>query len=292
VDKEATLEAYATYCRRLERWAQEEARWLKSQRISLVVADIPPVAFEAAYEAGIPGIGLTNFSWDWICEPYTEEFPAFRWVVDCLRRAYSRCTLLLQLPMAGDLRAFPLRKPIPFIVRKPDLPPTTVRKKLGIPENQKVILVALRPADLALVDTAALQQISNVLFITFDGQGRTGNLLSIANDAFRFPNLVAAADVVVSKPGYGIVSECLGNRKPLLFAARKDFAEYDVLARFLTEKKLGALIPPEDFRSGNWAPFLQKIFASPGPDWGAFNLSGATEAAREILTLLTRSGQK
>ena len=42
------------------------------------------------------------------------------------------------------------------------------------------------------------------------------------------PAVEAAADVVVSKPGYGIVSECIVNGAALLYTSRGRFAEYDV----------------------------------------------------------------
>ena len=47
----------------------------------------------------------------------------------------------------------------------------------------------------------------------------------------RYEDLVAAVDVVVTKPGYGIISECVANDTALLYTSRGDFVEYDVLVR-------------------------------------------------------------
>ena len=44
----------------------------------------------------------------------------------------------------------------------------------------------------------------------------------------RYEDLVAAADVVVTKPGYGIVSECIANGAALLYTSRGHFVEHDV----------------------------------------------------------------
>ena len=38
-----------------------------------------------------------------------------------------------------------------------------------------------------------------------------------------------AADVVVTKPGYGIIAECLANDTAIVYTSRGEFAEYDVL---------------------------------------------------------------
>ena len=43
-----------------------------------------------------------------------------------------------------------------------------------------------------------------------------------------YQDVVAAADVVISKPGYGIVSECIANNTALVYTSRGRFAEYDV----------------------------------------------------------------
>ena len=39
------------------------------------------------------------------------------------------------------------------------------------------------------------------------------------------------ADVVVTKPGYGIISEAIANDAALLYTSRGDFVEYNVLVR-------------------------------------------------------------
>ncbi len=47
----------------------------------------------------------------------------------------------------------------------------------------------------------------------------------------RYEDVVRAVDVVVTKPGYGIIAECLANDTALLYTSRGHFIEYDVLTR-------------------------------------------------------------
>ena len=49
--------------------------------------------------------------------------------------------------------------------------------------------------------------------------------------AFAIEDLVRAADVVVTKPGYGIISEAIANDAALLYTSRGRFVEYDVLVK-------------------------------------------------------------
>ena len=59
----------------------------------------------------------------------------------------------------------------------------------------------------------------------------------------RYEDLVRAVDVVVTKPGYGIIAECLANDTALLYTSRGHFIEYDVLVaampHFLRARYIG-----------------------------------------------------
>ena len=51
------------------------------------------------------------------------------------------------------------------------------------------------------------------------------------DSGLRYEDLVRAADVVVTKPGYGIISEAIANDTALLYTSRGRFVEYDVLVK-------------------------------------------------------------
>jgi L-arabinokinase len=61
----------------------------------------------------------------------------------------------------------------------------------------------------------------------------------------RYADLVAAADVVISKPGYGIVSECIANGTALLFTRRGHFIEQEVFVREMPHVLRTREITPE-----------------------------------------------
>ena len=51
------------------------------------------------------------------------------------------------------------------------------------------------------------------------------------DNGLRYEDLVRGADVVVTKPGYGIISEAIANDAALLYTSRGHFVEYDVLVK-------------------------------------------------------------
>jgi len=72
VDVPATIRTAAAFYEDLEPRIDEEARLLAAAGATLVIADMPPLAFAAATRAGVPAIGLGNFTWDWIYASYTD----------------------------------------------------------------------------------------------------------------------------------------------------------------------------------------------------------------------------
>ena len=81
----------------------------------------------------------------------------------------------------------------------------------------------------------------------------------------RYEDLVRAVDVVVSKPGYGIISDCIANGTALLYTPRGRFAEYDVLVREMPRYLRCACIETEDLLAGRWREGLEAVMAAPPP---------------------------
>src|SRR6185503_12343041 len=77
----------------------------------------------------------------------------------------------------------------------------------------------------------------------------------------RYEDLVRAVDIVVTKPGYGIISECLANDTALLYTSRGDFREYQVLVEAMPKFLRCKFIDHADLFSGNWATHLDALLA-------------------------------
>lgn len=98
-------------------------------------------------------------------------------------------------------------------------------------------------------------------------------------------DLVAAADVVVSKPGYGIVSECVANDTALLDTSRGRFIEYDLFVAAMPRILRCRYVSQEDLLAGGWADAIDALLAQPAPpERPAVN--GAEAAAEQILNLV------
>jgi len=159
-------------------------------------------------------------------------------------------------------------------------------KKLGIPPDNrdKLVLIALRPEDVIDIDFGKLCTMKNVEFIG-SGTRNATNALDIPVDFIYFPDLVNASDIVVSKPGYGIVSEIISLQKPLIYTSRADFPEYDALVTGLQEKAISYFLKNEDFFSGHWEGAISNVLANKS-EWPPVAINGAVVAAEIILSKL------
>jgi UDP-N-acetylglucosamine:LPS N-acetylglucosamine transferase len=125
---------------------------------------------------------------------------------------------------------------------------------------------------------------------------KKGSLITIHEEAMynagvRYEDVVGAADAVVTKPGYGIVSECIANDTAMLYTSRGHFAEYDVLIEEIPKHLRAAFISHDDLYSGKWEPALNKLLAQPKPEKKP-DTNGAEVAAEMLLKALDKPPRK
>src|SRR5712691_6399186 len=94
IDVEATLAAWEEFQGKAAEWVAREAAWLRESGARLVLADIPPLAFAAASAAGLPAVGLTNFSWDWVYRHLARHAPGLARAAETAADAYATAALL------------------------------------------------------------------------------------------------------------------------------------------------------------------------------------------------------
>ena len=298
LDVDASIQRAAEFHRQLNEKAEREAAFLRAGSASLVVGDIPPLAFAAAAAAGVPAIALGNFTWDWIYEGYPLQLAAAPDLVPTIRRAYATASLALRLPMSGGFAAMErVTRDIPFIARHSHRDPAGVRRGLGLSEDKPLVLISFGGYGLRDLDTRPLAAIAGYTFVTTDApsaEPEAGGWMSPASVAdgrlaylserqmygagYRYEDLVHAADVVVTKPGYGIIAEAIANHTAILYTSRGPFAEYPVLERNMPRFVRCRFIDQTDLLAGRWERHLDRLLGQPPPPEAA-RTDGAQQAA-------------
>jgi UDP:flavonoid glycosyltransferase YjiC (YdhE family) len=289
IDARATLERYAAQVTAEDDLIAREASWLRESGVRAVVADVPAAAFEIAARAEVPGIGLANFSWDWIYEPFVADVPEHEPLIGHLREQYGRATLLLRLPFAADLSAFPRIDDVPLIARRSSADRQEIRRRLGLPTNLPLVLFSFGGHASDGPDPACLAKLSEYGFVMTapgeaSGQARRygPNLFGVPPSAEGFVDLLAASDAAIVKPGYGIVADLLANRVPALYVSREGYREEPVLAQALEAEGRAVPLSREALDALGLGPALDRLLALDRP-WTDRPLDGAEVVARRIL---------
>ena len=257
--------------------AASETRVLRELGAGLIVGDIPPLAFAVSASSGIPSIGLGNFTWDWVYADYPRVRLAPS-LLPAIRTAYSKASMALRLPMSGGFETFNNVKDIPFIARHATRTREEVCKRLKLPTDKPIVLASFGGYGLPGLETDALAKFKKYTVVTTanlplgrarketPAAERKGSFISLNEEAMydagvRYEDLVGAAEVVVTKPGYGIISECIANDAAILYTSRGHFPEYDVLVAEMPKYLRSAFISHDDVFAGAWEKPIDKLLA-------------------------------
>ena len=286
------VDVAATLCHVLDlaedrpRLIDYEAEMLRGENADLVVADIPSIPIEAAAAAGIPAVAVGNFSWDWIYAAYVDRDPRWRAAVRMFAEGYRKTTLLLKLPFSPAMAVFPKHVAMPLLARPGRARRGELARLTGADAAKRWVLLSFTALDWNAAALDAVERLADHEFFTvkpLEWPGRK-NIRAVERHAIGFADVLASCDAVATKPGYGILSECVANAKPMVYADRADFAEYALLERELKRYLKNAHIPQADLYAGHLGPALAAIESAPAP---AETLAGGgAEKAAEILMAL------
>ncbi|MGH7847917.1 MAG: glycosyltransferase family protein [Candidatus Binatia bacterium] len=233
MDLEATFQACASLYQKIPQLIEQELSFIDQAQARLIVGDVPPLAFAIAGRAALPSVAIANFSWNWIYRAYLEEFPSFLPLIAQMETFYRHASLCLSLPFSADLSIFPKRVSIPLMARVSRLGKRQARDQYDLPAEKKIALLSF--GGLGLSQTLPVERDVNYLFVTTGNTPlRRQTLVVLPDEQLHYEDLVRAADVVVTKPGYGIVADAIAHQVPVLYTARGPFPEYDYLVQTLS----------------------------------------------------------
>lgn len=260
MDREATRRALIRYCRRAPDLVEREAAFLREIGPDLVVSDIDPVPFAACAELGMRCLGVANFTWDWI---FGRLYPDLEKEVALLRRMYAAGRYLRlpfgpsEHPFAGCTEVGILPGGIP---RNAD----RAREVLG---PERACMVALRdPARLGR-ELPAAPGWRYVSALPEDRFGTGGNITpaELEGLGIGFADLVTASDVVLMKPGYGMISLITTQGCRAVVLGRGSFPEVPFLIEPLRERPATILAGREEILP-DLPRMLEELAEKPRPE--------------------------
>jgi L-arabinokinase len=291
LDEDETARIAASFYASFDRRVAEEAAVLGDLGATVVAGDIPPLAFAAAHRAGVPSVAVANFTWDWIYEGYPHFERLAPGTLALIARAYSHASLTLRLPFSGGFESMrAAARDVPLIARKATQTREATRRKLNLGDGPVVLasfgghglrlpyetIAARNSFTLVVTEHEATSQTVRLApAATYERTVRGGRhqpacrlrrftLQDLTGHGMKYEDLVAASDVVVTKAGYGIVSECIANDAAMLYTPRGRFREHDVFLAEMPKYLRCREISHDDLLSGNWQPSVEAVLSLPG----------------------------
>lgn len=286
IDWAATLRAVRETIDRKVAIVARERQFIADQGIGLIVADIPFLAGYVAEAAGLPAWAVGNFTWDWIYQAQLDdpEDP----ILQIATAGYQKMTGLLRLPFPHPTPQFRQVIDVPLITA------ATCQARRS-PAEPPCVLIAQRGGVCPGAIERAVRSCPELRFIGWNIQGdvqgkaKASRLAELPNlrligpeDGASFNEVLAGCDAVISKPGHGIVSDCIALGVGLLWPPRDYFREDAMLIRLSTPYLRSRPIARNAFLDGDWRDDLLTLLAQPRPNQ-TLPIHGAAVIARHLL---------
>lgn len=258
----------------------EEVDFLRREQIDVVVADIPPTPLVAAQRAGIPSLCVANFTWVEVFRKAAQGHPERQTFLRELAQEYSTATLLARPSFALKMPHFRETRDTSPIGRRGKNIRRELLRELALPRGNRLALTYFGKWGFGELQIERAARFGNITFLSFDSDAAP--FVKLDPNRWRFEDVVASVDVVVAKPGYGTLSECMANAVPVIYYPRCEFAEYYALRRTLDAWGGAIRLSKRDFVRCRWEKALAQAFQLKPR---AVACTGAQEIARLVVEL-------
>lgn len=282
-DVPASLVAYREFHRDWEARVAAEARALEALRIDAVFSNVGYLPLAAAQQAGLPAAALCSLNWADIFDHYLGREPGVEPIRAQIAAAYAGARVFLRpepsMPMAGLVNTVA----IPPVVQAGRYRRAELEQKLGLSPGDRLVLVGMGGIPYRPPVERWPHRPGVVFLAPDDWQAEHPAVRSLRETGMVFRDVLASADALVTKPGYGSYAEAAAAGVPVLYIPRPDWPEAPYLNDWLKAKGRALEIREEQLLAGDLAEPLAALWAMPAKPPVAAD--GAAQAARYLLDL-------
>ena len=210
---------------------ENEYNFIKKMKPDVIISDISPIPLSASKKFDIQSIAISNFTWLDIFSKL-DNFD-----LNPIQESYENTSLCIKLPLSTSMDVFKQKKQVGIVCKLPTDNNSSIRKRLNIDPSKFLILI-----NLPKFFTVTLKNFKNFQVVS------TGAKTSSKNTMFIEPwiegqNLINSSDLVISKCGYGMISECLTTGTPFQLIADELHPEQNAMLKHLSDYGIHNTIP-------------------------------------------------
>ena len=257
VDRERTKKMLDEWMASWGEYIQNEKRFCESQKIDLILSDIVPQSFIVADELDIPGIAISNFTWHYIFYNLFGDISA----TERIKEAYQCADIALVLPFNEEMNIFRKKKEISLVSRERTMDRHDMRKKCGVSDDELLVYLGVGISfDPSFMSSMKKIAMPNVKFlVSSNAELPFENVIKIPNNETETQNYIGMCDLVVSKTGYGTVSEAVKAGIPMFLLKREGFKEDELIGNKVEKLGIGRVISEKSFLDGDWIERLDEV---------------------------------
>jgi len=263
------------------------ANHLSTSKVDVVLADVPYLTLAAAQRAGINAVALSSLNWADIFEDSLGH-ALDQELLEQIRGYYQSAEYFLQCAPTMPMPWLNNRKLIGPVCS----PGTSQRAKLlkqqQIEQQAWLVLVGMGGVQLDLTLQHWPMHIQNrpVYYVAQTEIARTHpHGISVDACDIAYGDLVATADLVVTKPGYGMFAEVACTGTPVIYVERNDWPETVALTDWIQRVARCHSVTYQQLNAGDFTEALGSLLAQ--GKYEAVIPTGNAEAANVLNMLLS-----
>jgi hypothetical protein len=270
------------------RVADETAR-LRSLQVDAVLSNIAYVPLAAAAQVGVSAAAMCSLNW---AEMFATCFSGEPWATAIhaqMHAAYRAADVFLRVTPGLEMQSLGNIRPVGPIARVPTVDPERrgrIARQLSLPERARWVLVAMGGMDFRQpVENWPLVDGIYWLLPAQWGVVRS-DVRSVDSNEIAFIELLAAADAVLTKPGYGTFVEAACSGTSVVYVGRDDWPEEAMLAQWIAAHGCAARVSRAQLARGELHEALASVWQA-APEASVRPVpSGIDEAVEALLALL------
>ncbi len=286
VDVEASADAYRALHADWPTVVGQEAKRLAALAPDLLLSNVAYSSLAGAAAAGIPALAMSSLNWADIYLCYCRHRPEAARIHGEIVAAYAGARLFVQLTPHLPMTDLPNRHPVGPVAPQGGLDRRAeIMARLGASAAERLAVFTLGGID-ARNQIRTLPQLSGLRWLVAPGVDvERWDVVSALDLGLSFSDLIRAADLVVTKPGYGTIVEAICSGTRLICCDRPDWPETPYLANWAREHGRALMITRAELADGAYGPALAALLARPRATPPAAD--GAPAAATLIYDLLS-----
>lgn len=247
LDSRALEKQYEHYVRGLPYIVGLEVSFLEEFQVVCIISDISPIAFEVGERLAVPSIGISNFTW---YTAYQDVVP--EGLLNHFFYLYEKMDYFYSLAGSKEQWGKGKSKEFGFYSRQADsLEVERICNELNPNRDKQIVFVPIgMRIDIGNISNWELWNNEACCFIVSSNMDvNHPHVVKIPRRYTESQNYVAASDIVISKAGWGTVSEAVVHGKKLFVIDRQGMGEDQNTIKFLRKHNLCELITWEQLQN-------------------------------------------